>query len=264
MSGISAVFNGIKLNDLDKWSFRGNSSPQVYTFPRCVGALLRPSKDVGRQIILTSQRFPPDDPRKTDIERLQHELNECIIQQLTATLTVDGIAYTDATPIGVSQDILSTTEWMSYSLIFELSKDQVPFESTTLKDGRVRDGFFIGYEDAPPTCGFPIFDNWEAAINVAYEIFQKLRISEEYGTAKKPNAGYEVIALECWMVGQTEADFQMYIADYLFGPLGKIGTLNLNGLIFENAILVGVDSTPTKGASLTYKLTFNTTLQCCP
>jgi hypothetical protein len=261
MPGYNAVFNGIPINDLERWSFNGSSAPQVFLFPRCIGALLRPSKTVTRQIVLTSQRFPPGSLMKTAMEGLQHDLNECLISQQNATLTVDGVTYTDVTPVSISQDSLSTNDHLSYSITFDLSKDQTPFEPE-LVDGRVRDGFFIGYEDAPPTCGFPIFDNYEAAISVSYALNQKLRIAEEYGREKAPIGGVETIVLNCWMVEQTSNVFQKYIADYLFGPLGKIGTLNLNGLVFDNAILTSVTSETQKGAALKYTLTFETSLQC--
>ena len=261
MLTISATFDGVQLNDLEKWTFSGSSSPQTFLLPRCVGALLRPSKDVTRQITLVSQRFPPGSPLKTAIETLQHDLNECLIEKQTATLVVNGVGYSDATPISVTQNVLSVTDYMTYSIVFELSKDQLPFEPA-LKDGRVRDAFFFGYEDAPPSCGFPLFDNFEAAINVSYSLNQQQRSIGEYGRLKYPIGGIETISLDCWMVEQTQNNFQKYMADYLFGPMGKIGTLNLNGNIFNFAILINMSCSSTVGSSLTYKLTFQTSLQC--
>lgn len=258
---VEAQFDGVQLNDLHKWTMSGSSSPLQFAFPRCIGGLIKPSKAVSRKITLTSQRFPPGGPTKTAIEALQHDLNECLIEKQNGTLVVNGVSYTDVTPLGVSQNTLSLTDYMEYSLTFELSKDQSPFQPA-LKDGRVRDAFFIGYPDAPPQCGFPIFDNYEVGLGVEYGLFQFQRIPEEYGREKRPVGGIETIPLECWMVEQTENNFQKYMADYLLGPLGKQGTLNLHGLIFENAILTKVSSTEQVGASLKYTLEFQVTLAC--
>ena len=118
------------------------------------------------------------------------------------------------------------------------------------------------YEDEQPDCGFPIFYNFEAAYNITYGQETKERDIGDYGVERKPVGGVESISLECWMVEQTTMAFQQYMADYLLGPLGKQGTLNLNGNITENAILTSISSDEQIGASLRYVLEFQATLAC--
>jgi hypothetical protein len=257
---LSAIFDGRKIDDMNRWIFSGSSSPNVFQFPRCTGALLKPSGTVTRTITLESKRFPLD-VNKTQIETFQHNLNELLIAQQNGTLIVDGISYTNVTPRSITQNIISNNEYFTYSINFELSKDQSPFRPA-LKSGVIRLGRFLGYPGAPATNGFPIFDNYEAGLNVQYGETRKQREVGDYGHERTPAGGVEVINLDCWMVDQETQDFQRYMADWLLDPLGKQGTLNLNGLTFTDAILVGVNCEQQVGASLKYTLEFNATLAC--
>jgi len=257
---ISTTFDGYKLDDMQKWTVNGSSSPQAFNFPLVTGTLLKPSKNVTRNISLVSRRFPAN-ASKTTIETWQHNLAELLIERQSGTLTVDGVQYTNATPISVTQNIIPNNAYFEYTLIFELSKDQSPFRPS-LASGVVRAGKFTDYPGTPPINGFPIFDNYEAGISVAYGSTVQQREVGDYGVDRTPAAGVEVINLTCWMVDQTTQNFQKYMADWMLDPLGKQGTLNLNGLIFYNTIMTNVSCEQQVGSSLKYNLQFNTTLAC--
>lgn len=254
---VHAFFDGVKINDLVKFTFSGSSSPLVLNMPRGIGTLLKPSGSVSRTITLTSQRFVSNN--KTEIETLQHDLNELLIMKGKKTLVVDGVAYPNAVSHGTEQDILYTNEYMSYSLKFELDKDQ-PLFGPALVDGRIRDGSFSAYGGTRSS--FPIFDSYEAGISAQYNFNQKPKTITATSTVKYPTQGYEAIRLDCWMVGQLTNDFQRYMSDYLMDPLGKRGVLNLNGLVFQNAILVSVNSSPPISSTMKYTLEFHATLAC--
>jgi len=265
MSAISATFDGVAINDLEKWTLQGSSSAATFLFPRTSGALLKPSNSVNRTITLTSQHFPPNATTKSQIHVLQRELNRFLIAKQNATLVVDNVAYPNATPLSVSQDVLATTEYMTYSIVFSLDFEQPTFEPTTFVDGRVRYGAFKNYETGVlPVCGFPIFDNYELGLSVTYDLDTAEWIPGNFGRGNTPVGGVNQIGLECWMVGQTNENMQKYIADWILGPLGKQGDLDLDGEVYENAILVSVTNQQAVGSSMKYSLQFQSSLTCCP
>jgi hypothetical protein len=260
---LSSTFGGIKLNDLAQWNFSGSGGVTIVTFPRAIGALVKPSQEVTRTITLTSVRFPIF--TKTQIEWAMHCLNEKLIDIGKATLTVDGVQYTNAVPTGTSFNIIPCNEYFTYSLNFSLNYLQDPFRAE-INEATVRPGYFSEYRGlADPlylTCGFPIFANYEAGVDVSYATESTPRSSNVYGVTQYTVGGVENIKLECWIVADENQNFQRYIADWILDPLGRQGTLNLNGNVWNNAILTGVGSDIKIGESIKYNLEFQTTLAC--
>lgn len=260
---LSSTFGGIKLNDLAQWNFNGTGGVTVLTLPRAIGALVKPNQEVSRTITLTSARFPLF--TKTQIEGAMHCLNEKLIDIGIATLTVDGVQYTNAIARGTSFNIIPCNEYFTYSLNFELSYLQVPFRSD-INESKVRDGVFSGYRSVSDplylSCGFPIFANYEAGVDVDYVSEKEPRVSGKYGVTEYVVGGVEQIKLECWIVADDNQNFQKYVADWMLDPLGRQGTLNLNGNIWDNAVFVSIESDIKVGRSLKYKLGFQATLAC--
>ena len=256
---VYASYDGIPINALVNFTFSGSSSPMMFNFPNCTGTLLKPSGRKEVTITLLSQLFPIKS--KTEIEACQHELNEFLILKGNKTLVVDSIAYTNVTPLSVQQNVLTTKEYVSYSITFQLDYLQALFKPT-INDGRVRSAIFSGYDPDNLACEFPVFDNFEAAMNVTYGQRVYPRVPYDTDIRRVAVQGLESINLDCWMVNQTSRVFQMYMSDFCTGPLGRIGTLNLNGNIYENAILVGVNSNVNIAQTLTYNLQFHATLAC--
>jgi len=254
---VNASFDGVQITDLANWTFSGSSSPIAIMFPNCTGALLKPSGRKNAILNLVSNRFVATD--KTTIEQYQHDLNECLIFHGNSTLVVNGIVYTNVTPLSVSQNILTTNEYMSYTISFQLDQYQAMFKPT-INDGRVRNALFTAY--GGECTEFPVFDNFEAGMNVAYDVRDYPRVPYAPDIRRVPVHGVEVISLECWMVDQTANTFQMYMSDWLKDPLGKQGTLNLNGNVYNNAILTNVNSSIHVSRSMTYNLEFTATLAC--
>ena len=168
---LSSTFGGIKLNDMAQWTFQGTGGVSVFELPRGIGALVKPNQEVERVITLQSRRFV--EFSKTQIEGVMHCLNEKLIEIAKGTLTVDGVQYTNVVPLGTNFNIMPHNEYFTYSLNFRLDHNQAPFRAE-INEAKVRTGVFTGYRDSGDAyylaCGYPIFANYEAGVDVPISI----------------------------------------------------------------------------------------------
>jgi len=252
---LHATYDGDQLNDLESWSLRASSSPLVHNFPFAIGALVRPSGNVSRAITLRSIRLPPS-KTKTQIEALYLAFGE-LLANGKADLTVEGVTYKDAIPLSLEPENVVSNEYMRYSLTFAISKNQEVFQPP-LATGRARIGRFYGY--GGKNTSFPIFDNFEMVPKHTYAKMTSPRVIGEYGQTIDSYGGTRTLNLSCWAVGQTAMNFQKYMADWCIDPIGRMGTLDLNGNVIENCIMTNFNSQTKIGASMQYSVNFQTSV----
>jgi hypothetical protein len=187
-------------------------------------------------------------------------------------LVVNGNTYVGLVPTGVDVDNTIHNEYFVYSISFELNETPQNFFNSQVDSKQVRSGWF-NYEygdiaEQISTFNFPILHNWEAALSSEFNIKENVRSTLDGFPTKEQAAGVENIALQCWAVNEPLAQLEAYIFNYMAncGPLGKKGTLDLNGNTYENAVMTSVESeAPTGGNgsnSVKYTLGFKVSLQC--
>jgi hypothetical protein len=265
------IYNGKKLSDEGKATFNGSSSPIVQTVPRCIGAFINPINNATRELTvdcwwaggsLESGGVPFN---KTQLEALHNDLNEDLALGQTGTLVMHGNTYLDVVPTGNTIPVVDNTGRLEFSVTFELDARQGFFNSqihgyqtrNASFNYNVRDG-----NDVESNFTFQILHNFESGNSVQYETKEFPR--EQYVTTndKELSGGVETVTVDCWLADSNVQEMDSYLANYLFGPLGAQGTLNLNGNIYQLAVLTGVSNQPHVTSSCLYSLSFLVSLKC--
>ena len=154
---------------------------------------------------------------------------------------------------------------MEYLTSFELDFNQGFFNSL-INGNTLRRGIFsyVGQNEVGDNINveFQILNNFEAAHSASYDLKSDIRKIRAFGAEKNLSGGIETINLDCFLVEDEIRHIENYLANYLLGPLGRKGTLDLNGNEYEETILIDVSTEQAVGSSEQYKLTFITSLKC--
>jgi len=253
-----------EISEITKVTFSGSSSPVTKTMPKCKGALLKPSNKAERNISLYCY-FGLAEKTKTQIEELHHDLNEELAARANQNLSVNGNIYEGVVARSTQFDIKALNEFFDYTITFGLHHSQGFSQTPGLKFPQTRSGWFrYQYGDADQELSefrFHILHNYEVGIPCNYTIKEKTRVLREFGR------------LNCWLVNTPTKDIESYFFNYIagVGPLGKQGTLNLNGNEFKKAIMTGFSQSDIKsnsnadgtgGSNVYYDIEFQVSLQC--
>jgi hypothetical protein len=265
------IYNGKKLADEGKAVFSGSSSPIVRYVPRCIGAFINPINDATRELTvncwwasggLESGGVPFN---KTQVEALHNALNEDLALGQTGTLIMHENTYVSVVPKSTSLPVIDKENRLTFSVVFELDSRQGFFDSQIHGD-RVRNGSFNYVvqdgNEVESSFNFPILHNWESANSAEY-ITKKFPRQQYIPTADQVlSGGVETISVECWLAESNVKDIDSYLANYLIGPLGAQGTLNLDGNIYPLSVMTGVTNQEHIVGSCVYTLTFLSSLKC--
>jgi len=264
MSVPNVTYDGVEIGQSGRLSFSGSSSPSVQDFPKTVGSLIKEASESSR-IINVHTFFTLANQTKTELEDLQHQLHELLANIKKADLVINGNIYQDVVPTSNSFELLTHNEYIEYIINFELDFDQGFFNSQ-INGNKLRRGIF-SYTDQNEVgdninVEFQILNNFEAAHSVSYDLKSDIRKIRSFGAEKNLSGGVETINLDCFLIEDKIRHMENYLSNYLLGPLGRKGTLDLNGNEYEEAILIGVTSDQAVGSSKKYKLTFIVSLKC--
>jgi hypothetical protein len=272
---MSAILGGVRISHITNVAFSGSSNPISLTFPRAIGALLKPSDEVDRRITIDCS-WHIANKTKTEIEALHYNLGEEVAKHSRANLIVNDNTYQDVVPASVDFDVMTHNQYFRYSLDFILSDSQ-NFMQAQPSTTQVRDGYFqYKYQDKDQSFSefrFRFYNNWEAAMPVSFSQLSRPRKFRTNAPVSNLNDGIVTIALSCWLAHTSVQHKEAYMFNYLCscGPLGKIGTLFLNGNTYENVIMTGLNTGTSNGGkdsegngsgTLLYDLQFQMSLQC--
>lgn len=271
---MSAKFAGTTISHITRVQFRGSSSPIVRGVPRAWGVILLPCDKSDRSIELSCS-FHITDMTKTEVESFQHNLCEFLAANSGEDLVVNGNIYKSVIPLSVDFVNMPQNEYFKYKISFQLDENQ-NFLNSSIDNTQVRSGYFqYRYWDAEQKESeftFKVLHNWEASFSTDYDIREKGRGANQRWVPKELNGGIETVELACWVVREKCETIESYLHNYIcgVGPLGKQGLLNLNGNIFENAIMVSLSQEESKGGcngdnlgkSTLYTVEFQVSLQC--
>ena len=268
---MSAYLGSQQISQITRATITGSSDPFVKEFPRSIGALLLPRNEADRQITLACS-WHVSGQTKTQIEELHHDLNEEIALRSGQDLSINGNIFESVIPISTSFQVATVDDYFIYTLVFELSYEQNMKQCLT-DNTQVRDGYFnYAYNDAnqaEATILFRFYNNWESAGAADFkrkEVTRKLRTN---GVEKAVVSGIEIVTLDCWIIGEPIKDIEAYFFNYIAGsgPLGKQGTLNLNGVEYKKAVMTSFRGEPVKASeedksTAKYEVQFKVSLQC--
>lgn len=263
---MSILFDGEEIAQEGRIKVSGSSSPTAFSFPRTIGALLKPQDDAQRYISIETFFAGFDNISKARIELLHHELHELFGARKKGTLIVNNNIYTNVIVTDNTFDVLTFNTHMTYTPQFELDFKQ-GFLNTPVNGQQLRAATF-NYKRNNIDTGivdnfiFPILNTFESGNSVDFIHKRSTRVPFENGTDRELAGGIERIHIQAAVNDDSIPNMEAYMVNYLLGPLGKQGTLALAGNVFEDAILSNVTSEVAIGSLLKYNLEFMVSLRC--
>lgn len=272
---MSAYFGSQHISQITLVSFKGSSNPIETIFPRAKGVLLQPSSKAQRTIELKCM-WTIESHTKTQVEKLQHDLIEEVAERTEQNLSVNGNIYQSVIPISVSQEVLEQNEFFTYAIQFKLNYSQ-DFMNSLVSSTQVRDGYFTykyGDKDQEQSeFRYRFYNNWEAGFSVDFGVKEEVRKLKANGRDYELSGGKETIGLTCWLIQTPTQHIESYFFNFICGPgpLGKMGTLYLDGEIYKKVILTDFSQQlirPNKGSdglgasTVYYDLSFILSIQC--
>jgi hypothetical protein len=268
-----ALFDGDELSTESYVTFRGSSQPHIIIYPRTIGGIIQESGIVEKSLKLHSYLVPPANSSREDIENFFHEMNERIgIKE--ATLTCNGNDYLKANVKSIDYDRIITDGFLKHTIDFELSDQNS--ESSVIRQLATPDlvNFSRGRKMAFTTImedgSERTFNFWHNVDVVKpFETDVSIKVStNQLGTTGKVIrvGGFERNVCMCWIIGpdnDTRKNLEGYFYNIINGPLGRLGTLVIDGTQTINKALLtefSMDEGPL--ASLHYEVTFLSSLQC--
>lgn len=244
----------------------GTSNPEIVTYPRSRGALVRPSKIVEKNINLNCVWIFGSNATMSDVESYQHRLMEHFSSSSKSTLTINGLsiencAVNDASVSAVKAGVMFYTVDISigqqhaYPEQGEITHSQFSGYPTL---GAQRSGTFTPEGSGPFTLGQRV----EKFHNAKFEVTQDLPASWAIENRIKHNGGTEEIRVRGWITNETRQALMTFAYNVINGPLGKIGTLSIGGNTTQYAVMRDFSMEPIKGGSMYWDATFITSLQC--
>lgn len=270
----AAYFDGHLISHITRVTLSGDSGPLVDILPRAKGGLVRPSGQVDRKISLRCS-FHCSGKTKTEMEGFQHDLNEQVALSDKSTLIVNGNTYEDVYLTNVNFNNVVNNEYLDYTIEAMLPHVGY-FRDAQVNTAQVRQCYFeYMYRRSSTDEGsfqFQFYNNFEMSSSVSFEDLKRPRTIFANGVLMKPVGGIEEVTLNCFLLKTPTKEIESYFYNMIcgFGPLGKQGTLYLNGNEYRFAILRNVshddiisNSDADGGASMVrYTVTFTVSVQC--
>lgn len=262
---MEVLYSNRRIGEIGKLSFNGRGNAILRTLPQTMGTLINPSLNPDRSFSLTCQMFLQN-KSKNQMEQIQYRMNNlfssCTLP--TRNLSVNDNIYTNVNIVSNSFDIINNNTYITFKLEGQLDHKQ-PFLDSEISNKQVRAGFFeykwVDAANIQHTTQFPILSNYEAAPSISFAQNKKPRNHLADGQVTSFNGGFQSIKLQCWISGCLVKDMESYAANALIGPLGRQGTLNLSGRVFEDAILNSFSSSNHNASNMQYNMEFIAT-QC--
>jgi len=265
MAEAPVFFNGQKIAQIGKAVFSGSATPIQQGLPRTIGVALFPSSGPSRQISVNCF-LSIANKSKSQLERLQVNLHDHLANCLSGvgTLIVNDNVYPEAAPVSNNFDIMPEDDYLTFTVTFNLKHDMGYITSSGIHSSQARSGSFV-FEFADQSLvtqvtEFPILHNYEVGASVSYTLNQKPRALGRYGKDTLYEGGSQILSLQCWAVNDTVKNLESYLANYLIGPLGKRGDLNISGKTYERAVMTSVSNQPHISGTVQYNIKFLTTL----
>lgn len=268
-----AVFDGDVIATDAYLSMRGTSQPSVIIYPRTIGGILQESGVVQKNLTLHAYMVPPSNSTREDIEDYFHLLNEQIGSK-EADLSVNDNVYLDANVSNIDYDRIIVDKFCRYTIDFELNNqngDTNTIRQLSVPDlvnfSRGRKAVFTTEMEDGSSRSFTFWHNMDVVKPFNTEITVKISTNQLGVTGKVIRVGgFERIVCMCWIIGpdvHPRKNIESYFYNIINGPLGRIGTLVIDGTqTIEKCVLTEFSMDTTPQSSLRYELSFLASLQC--
>jgi len=251
----------------------GSSAPNVKTFPRTIGGIIKPSNQISKTVTANIYLVPPSGTTKTRVEYFQYQLNEELAKS-PGTLLLSGNSYENVYVAGINFDPVITNNFLRYTIDFVLGDqdDGGVVNQLTAPDlynfsrGRTLSFTTTQLDDEEKT--FDFWHNVDSVRNleVGISVLNSGKDGKEGKVIK--SGGFEKISCACWFVtfnSDSRTSIEAYLYNMLNGPLGQVGTLVYNAPgnnTWNNCFLQGIRMGDELFAGARYELEFLTPLQC--
>ena len=264
-----ALFDGDEISSESYCVFNGSSQPDIITFPRTIGGLIQESGIVEKVINLKSYIIMPVGKTRADVEDYFHQLNEKVGAK-EASLIVNDNEYLLANGKGIDFDFNPTNRFAKFNAQFHLNNQDTSGVIRQLTcpglEGftRGRKSTFVTTMEDGTEKTFTFWHNFDVVKNLEVQI--KLADPTRLQTSNIiRTGGFEKIICRGWIVGpevDARRNLEAYFYNIMNGPLGRIGSLSIDGNLIENAFFSDFSNEDTNRSSSYYECSFLTSLQC--
>jgi hypothetical protein len=269
-----AYFDGDQISHGSYVVLKGSNQPTVITYPRTVGGIIQESGVVEKELELRSYLIPPVGSKREDLEDYFHSLNEKIGSK-EADLEVNGNTYLNANVKNIDYDNVIVNNFTRFSVNFELNNQD--------EDGEIRQltvpgllGFtrgrkmkFVTQMEDGEDKTFHFWHNFDLIKNFETEITLKRGTEIDGSVTGKVIrvGGFEKNICYGWVLGpetNTRRNLEAYAYNIINGPLGRLGTLYVDGenRVITNCVLTNFIMEDSTALGIKYELTFFSSLQC--
>jgi hypothetical protein len=201
-----------------------------------------------------------------------HELNE-LLASGDGDLVVNGNTYKNAHAKTSTQNFIITNNRIQFTTEFILGDQQIGPDTYQLPVVGLQDysrGRKMQFKSQLEDGSYRTFNFWHNFDNIKdYETFLVIKHSFSYGGHARviKVGGFEKIVCNGWIIGpdtNTRNPLEAYFYNIISGPLGRLGTLSVDGSgdVIENAYLQEMTMEDTTNPTVKYQLTFIASIQC--
>jgi len=253
--------------------WNGSSSPNIKTFPRTIGGIIKPTNQISKNVTANIYLVPPSDTTKTTVEYFQYQLNEKLAKS-PGTLSLSGNSYSNAYPVSTNFDPVITDGYIRYTIDFLLGDQDSCGVVNQLSTpdlyelGRGRSLSFTTTQLDDTENIFYFWHNVDSIRNLEMNITETNSGKDGKEGQVVKSGGFERIACECWFImfdNETRTSIEAYLYNMINGPLGQVGTLIYNAPgdnTWNNCFLQNIRMDDKIFAGARYNLEFLTPLQC--
>jgi len=250
----------------------GRSSPFVVLYPRTVGGILQESGVVTKRLNLRSYLIPPSTATRKTIEEYCNSLNEQIGTK-EANLILNGNTYLNCNVENIDYDLEKVKNYIRYTIGFIIGDQNTGGSvrqlsvSDLLGFTRGRVMTFQSTLDDFTNRTFTFWHNTDKVRNFETQITVTYTDSFGGGSRIIRVGGFERIRCECWILGLDEGqlnrkNLEAYFYNMINGPLGRLGTLVINGETLKNCFFESASMSDETGIGINYNLSFLKSLAC--
>lgn len=264
-------FDGDDLSAAAYGILSGSSTPLLIIYPRTIGGIIQESGVIDKSINVKNFIKTPIDTSRRTVEEFHNALNERIGSK-TATLSLNGNSYLrcDVKSINFDNDIVDN--FIKFTINFQIGDQN---KGGTIRQLSVPDlqDFTRGRQATFKTRledfslrTFTFWHNMDKFRNFETQITVKHTDSFGGGSRVLRVGGFERIRCECWLIGldneKNRQNIEAFFFNMINGPLGRIGTLTINGEILTDTFFESADMADATTVGIRYNLTFLKSLAC--